>query len=69
MRVVTYPGCEEISRVMAHAWAAFIRTGSPNTEMLDWPPFTLEKKEVMVFDKTSRVMTDPTKEYRQFIRE
>ena len=67
MRVVAHAGCEEISKVMAHAWAAFIRTGSPNTEALPWPPFTAERRQVMVFGATPQVKIDPTTDYRKFL--
>ncbi|GGD88808.1 carboxylesterase/lipase family protein [Paenibacillus nasutitermitis] len=67
MRIILHPECEEISKVMARAWAAFVRTGSPSTEELVWPEFTLEEKKVMVFDDVCRVEADPLKEMREVI--
>lgn len=67
MRIVTYSECEGISRAMGHAWAAFIRTGSPSTEELLWPRFTMETQQVMVFGERPQLETDPTREYRQFV--
>jgi para-nitrobenzyl esterase len=49
---------------MAHAWAAFIRTGDPSTEELPWPAFTPDGRRTMVFDTQTRVETDPTAPYR-----
>lgn len=65
MRIVPYLECEKVSREMAHAWAAFIRTGSPSTSELPWPPFTKEKRETMVFDNVTQVKIDPTLAYRK----
>ena len=59
MRIVLHPAQEELSRQMAHAWAAFIRTGNPSTKDLPWPAFTADSRQVMVFDNETRVETDP----------
>lgn len=67
MRVVLHEECEAMSRLMAHSWAAFIRTGNPSTEQLAWPAFTPEEKQVMVFDDESRVETDPMRKVREVI--
>lgn len=64
MRIVPYPECEQISRDMARAWAAYIKAGSPNTPELPWPEFTTESRETMVLDTPCRVVNDPTKPYR-----
>lgn len=58
-RVVLHPESEALSRLMAHAWAAFIRTGNPATDALPWPAFTPDTRQVMVFDDESSVKTDP----------
>ncbi len=65
MRVVAYPVCEQISRDMAHAWAAFIRSGSPSTPELPWPVFSAERAETMVLDTPCRVVSDPTRPHRE----
>ena len=67
MRIVLNPECEAISKIMAHSWAAFIRTGNPSTETLVWPEFTLADKKVMVFDDVCRVESDPLKEIREVL--
>ena len=49
-----------ISRQMSDAFIALARTGSPNTDGLpDWRPFSLEKRETMVFDVETRMENDP----------
>ena len=65
MRVVAHADCEQISREMAHAWAAYIRTGSPSTEELPWPAFTATGRETMVLDTPCRVENDPTRPFRE----
>lgn len=67
MRVVAHADCEQISREMAHAWAAYIRTGSPSTAELPWPAFTAANRETMVLDTPCRVENDPTRPYREAI--
>lgn len=64
MRIVLYPEMEGLSRQMAHAWAAFIRTGDPSTKEFPWPTFTPEGRQVMVFDTETRIEADPTAPYR-----
>ncbi len=65
MRIVYYPEVEWLSKRMAQAWAAFIRTGNPSTEEQEWPAFEPEKKQMMIFDKYCRIETDPYKEVRE----
>lgn len=65
MRIVLHPEQEELSRQMAHAWAAFIRTGNPSTERLVWPAFTAEERNVMVFDEETGVEQDPLRVIRE----
>lgn len=64
MRVVLHPESEQISRTMAHSWAAFIRTGDPATAELPWPAFTPEERLTMVLDEECRVERNPAKPYR-----
>ena len=61
-RVVYFNECESLSKIIAHNFAAFIRTGDPSTENLTWPMFTLDGRETMVFDKECRVESDPLRE-------
>ena len=49
---------------MGRAWGAFIRTGSPDTDGLPWPAFTVERQNVMVLGDTCRVEIDPTQPCR-----
>lgn len=67
MRVVEHACCEYVSKTMAHAWAAFIRTGDPSTPELAWPAFTAETRQVMVIDEPCRIETDPTAAYRTLL--
>ncbi len=71
MRIVQRDQDDWISRIMAHAWAAFMRTGSPSTEVYPWTPFTVEKKETMVFDNNgmTRFVEDPYKAFREAFAE
>jgi len=54
-----------LARTMSRAWTTFARTGAPNGEGLaHWPPYTAEKRNVMIFDTTTRLETDPHREER-----
>ena len=46
--------------VLADAFLSFMRTGSPSTEALEWKPYTVEDKNIMVFSSESkcRVLND-----------
>ncbi|MEC2057247.1 carboxylesterase/lipase family protein [Peribacillus psychrosaccharolyticus] len=44
------------------AWIAFIRTGNPDEQsMVHWPPYDLDKRTTLLFDRESRVEHDPDK--------
>lgn len=45
------------------AWAAFIRTGTPNTAALaDWPPYDLTHRTTMLLNEVSQIVDDPQAE-------
>ncbi len=46
---------DKVSRDAAGAVISFARTGNPSQDGLDWPAFTDEEKEIMVFDRESAV--------------
>ncbi len=69
MRIVLHPECEEISRYMAHAWAAFIRSGNPSTEDIIWEPFTREGKKTMVISEKCYMQYDPLGKMRCILEE
>jgi para-nitrobenzyl esterase len=42
------------------AWAAFARTGDPNTTKLPkWPAYSAASRDTMLFDNECRVVADP----------
>ncbi len=51
---------------MSAAWVAFARTGRPGA---GWPAYTLEDRQVMVFDDASRVERDPGARQRAALAE
>lgn len=51
---------ELLADKMHQAWIAFARTGNPN-----WPSFTAEKRETMIFNVESGVEQDPLSDERQ----
>ena len=66
--VGTGPEVQPLADKMSAAWAAFARTGNPNTEMLsDWPAFDLDSRSTMIFNNECRQVNDPYNEERQAI--
>lgn len=52
---------KKVCNAFAAAWAAFAKTGDPNTSdsgLPEWPAFDAEKRAIMVFDNDSRVEDD-----------
>jgi para-nitrobenzyl esterase len=51
---------QAMADMMSEAWLAFARTGKPNTEHLPhWPPYSLNERNVMLFDLPPAVQSDP----------
>lgn len=45
---------------LSASWAAFARTGNPNTPKLPhWPAYSVAKRDTMLFNNVSRVQADP----------
>jgi para-nitrobenzyl esterase len=62
------PGMRKLESHSAGAWAAMARNGNPNHNRLpNWPAYTKDKREVMIFDTPCRVESDPTSEVRQIM--
>lgn len=56
----------ELSASMTAAWAAFARSGSPQTPRLpQWPAYETGKRETMIFDTVCHVDEDPDREFRE----
>ena len=50
---------------MSAAYAAFARTGNPNTKSLPkWAPFTTDRRATMIFNNECRALDDPFREER-----
>jgi len=61
----TDPHDYALAERMSQAWAAFARTGDPNTPGLPhWPPYNAAQRPVMAFDDHSKVVLDPHREER-----
>lgn len=54
------PARQAMSDTVMHAFVRFARTGDPG-----WAPYTVPKRETMVFDTASRVVKDPRKWERE----
>lgn len=62
------PEAEALSRRMMDSWIAFARSGNPSHEGVgDWPAYDAQARPTMVFDRESRVESDPFAEEREAI--
>ena len=59
------PGAVELAAIMSASWITFARSGKPQIGALpDWPPYTSDRRNVMVFDRECRVVADPDRDAR-----
>ena len=58
---------ETVSKTMANALVNFAYTGNPSQEGLEWPAFTCENGETMVFDRDSEVRNYHDQEFMELI--
>jgi para-nitrobenzyl esterase len=61
------PEAQALARTMTTAWANFARTGNPSQPGLDWPAFTPDRCQTMVFDNDCRMVDDPDGEARKLL--
>lgn len=61
------PEAQTMADQMSEAFLAFARTGDPNCRAIPrWEPFTLARRQTMVFDVPSRLEDDPRGAERRF---
>ncbi len=60
------PAAARVARAMSNAWVEFARTGDPGTSALQWPDYSLRRRDVMLFDEDSTHATDAFRETRLF---
>jgi para-nitrobenzyl esterase len=52
---------------IASAWVSFAATGNPNNANTpEWPPYSLPRRDTLVFDHLSRAQSDPRGNFREF---
>ena len=62
------PAIRALESASASAWASMARSGNPNHKGLpNWPPYSPEKRAVMIFDAPCRVENDPTADVRKIM--
>jgi para-nitrobenzyl esterase len=54
------PTAQQMADQMSETFIAFARTGNPNKKLIPrWSPYTLERRETLIFDAPSRMENDP----------
>jgi para-nitrobenzyl esterase len=60
------PGAAAVSRALRDAWLAFAHGGAPGTAQLPWPAYSLDRRDMMLFDEASKAGEDPIHDTRVF---
>lgn len=58
---------DKVSQDFAGALISFAYTGNPSQENLEWPAFTEENGETMIFDRTSEVRNYHDREFQEIL--
>lgn len=59
------PSAHALAARTSAAWAAFARTGDPNTPTLpQWPAYSVSRRDTMLFNTECRVEPDPARQAR-----
>jgi para-nitrobenzyl esterase len=59
-------GARAVAAIMSEAFIAFAKTGNPNHKHVPvWTPYTLPKRETMVFNLPPQMENDPRGEQRR----
>jgi para-nitrobenzyl esterase len=62
----TNPDAYELAEMMSETFIAFAKTGNPDNHTIPhWPPYDLEKRSTLVFDRIPWVIHDPRKDERE----
>jgi para-nitrobenzyl esterase len=62
------PEPQRLADQMSSAWIAFAHSGDPNTGTLPrWPRYDLNRRATMIFNRDSRVQSDPYSEIRRIL--
>jgi para-nitrobenzyl esterase len=60
--IAKMPEAHALAAKVSAAWAAFARTGNPNTSGLPkWPAYSAASRDTMLFNDTSRIEQDPNR--------
>lgn len=59
------PTAQPLADKVSAAWAAFARTGDPNNAKLpNWPRYTVQSRDTLIFNNDIHVVSDPDREQR-----
>ena len=54
------PAAQAMADLMSDTWIAFAKSGNPNhARLAQWPPFESRQRATMLFDRQSRIVSDP----------
>jgi para-nitrobenzyl esterase len=63
------PEPDQMARQFSDAWAAFARTGKPDTASIPhWPAYDATTRATMIFNVKSQVVNDPNSEVRKILQ-
>jgi para-nitrobenzyl esterase len=60
------PTARKMADIMSETFIKFAKTGNPNNKSIpNWKPYTMAKRETMIFDVPPRLENDPRGEERK----
>ena len=62
----TGPEPRQIAALMSQAWINFARSGTPSQPALAWLAYDINARQTMLFNSTSRMVSDPDGAARTF---
>jgi para-nitrobenzyl esterase len=63
----TGPEPVKIAAVMSQAWIDFARSGDPSQPGLAWPAYDTARRQTMIFDVDSHLVSDPDRQARMLL--
>jgi para-nitrobenzyl esterase len=60
------PIAYKVAAEMSQAWTNFARHGNPSQKGLKWPAYDTRKRQTLIFNAESGVVSDPDQEVREF---
>jgi len=62
----TGPEPKQVAAAMSQSWVNFAHSGDPSTKTVSWSKYDEPRRQTMLFDVDSKVVSDPDAKIREF---